>query len=63
MADPRARIAKIRDGLTPREWARAAAMIGTIVGLNVLGWGMLAAAIGGHYHIGKTEIFNATGQD
>ena len=29
----------------------------SIVGLNVLGWGMLAAAIGGHYHISKTEIF------
>jgi nickel/cobalt transporter (NiCoT) family protein len=25
----------------------------------VLGWGMLAAAIGGHYHINKTEIFGA----
>src|SRR5271170_5844466 len=59
MADPRARIAKIRDGLTPREWARTGGMIFTIVGLNVLGWGMLAAAMGGHYHISKTEIFGA----
>src|SRR6202050_4699554 len=57
MVDPRARIAKIRDGLTPREWARTGGMIFTIVGLNVLGWGMLAAAMGGHYHIGKTEVF------
>ena len=59
MADPRARIAKIRDGLTPREWARTGGMILTIVGLNVLGWGMLAAAMGGHYHISKTEVFGA----
>src|SRR5499427_8182696 len=57
MADPRARLAKIRDGLTPAEWARAGAMAGSIVGLHVLGWGMLAAAVGGHYHITRTEIF------
>ena len=36
MADPRARLAKIRDGLTPREWGRVGAMAFTIVGLNVL---------------------------
>jgi nickel/cobalt transporter (NiCoT) family protein len=59
MADPRARLAKIRAGLTPREWARASGMAFSIVGLNVLGWGMLAAATGGHYHINKTEIFGA----
>src|SRR5499427_4351507 len=57
MADPRARLAKIRDGLTPAEWARAGGMTGTIIGLHVLGWGMLAAAVGGHYHITRTEIF------
>src|SRR5580693_4627903 len=59
MADPRARIAKIRDGLTPREWARTGGMILTIVGLNVLGWGMLAAALGGHYHVIQTQLFGA----
>src|SRR5882672_12494964 len=32
-------------------------MTGVIIGLNVLGWGMLAAAAGGHYHITRTEIF------
>ena len=57
MADPRARLAKIRDGLTPAEWARAGGMTGTIIGLHVLGWGLLAAAVGGHYHITRTEIF------
>jgi high-affinity nickel-transport protein len=32
-------------------------MVLTVIGLNILGWGMLAAAAGGHYHINKTEIF------
>jgi high-affinity nickel-transport protein len=32
-------------------------MVATVVGLNVVGWGMLAAAAGGHYHISKTEVF------
>jgi len=57
MADPRARLVKIRDGLTPGEWARAGGMTGVIIGLHVAGWGMLAAAVGGHYHITRTEIF------
>jgi len=57
LADPRARLVKIRNGLTPREWAAAGAMAATVIGLNVLGWGMLAVAAGGHYHISKTEVF------
>jgi high-affinity nickel-transport protein len=57
MADPRARLVKIRNGLTPSEWARTGAMAATIIGFNVLGWAMLAAAVGGHYHITATEIF------
>ena len=52
-----ARLTRIRDGLTPGEWARTGGMAGTVIGLNVLGWGLLAAAAGGHYHINKTEIF------
>jgi len=28
-----------------------------ILGLNVLGWAMLAAALGGHYHVSKTAVF------
>jgi high-affinity nickel-transport protein len=51
------RYRKVRDGLTRREWAKVAGMVATVVGLNVLGWGMLAAAAGGQYHISKTEIF------
>jgi high-affinity nickel-transport protein len=29
----------------------------SIIGLNVLGWGMLSAALGGHFHINRTETF------
>jgi nickel/cobalt transporter (NiCoT) family protein len=57
MADVRARMVRIRDGLTPGEWARAGAMVATVVGLNVVGWLMLAAAVSGHYHITSKEIF------
>ena len=57
MADPVARFVKIRDGLTPKEWLRVGGMAVTIIGLNVLGWGMLVAATSGHYHINKTELF------
>jgi high-affinity nickel-transport protein len=55
--EPRSRFVRVRDALTPREWARAGAMTASIIGLNVLGWGMLAAAVSGHYHINKTEVF------
>ena len=48
---------RIRSVLTPSEWARLAGMILVVVGLNVVGWGMLAAAARGHYHVNKTEIF------
>ena len=51
------RLARIRDGLTPSEWARFGGMVTTIVGLNVLGWVMLASAVSGHYHITNKEIF------
>jgi nickel/cobalt transporter (NiCoT) family protein len=57
MADPRARLIRVRNALTPAEWARAGGMTAVIVGLNVLGWGMLAAAVSGHYHITGTKIF------
>jgi nickel/cobalt transporter (NiCoT) family protein len=57
MADPRARLAMIRGGLAPAEWARVGGMAATVIGLNVAGWVMLASALGGHYHITKTEVF------
>ena len=57
VADPLARLARIRRGLSPAEWTRVGAMTATVVGLNVAGWGMLAAALDGHYHISKTTVF------
>ncbi len=57
MADPMARITKIRQGLTPVEWAKVGGMAATVIGLNLLGWGMLVVALKGHYHISRTELF------
>jgi nickel/cobalt transporter (NiCoT) family protein len=57
MADPMGRLSRIRHGLAPAEWAKVAGMAATIIGLNVLGWGMLVLALKGHYHVNKTELF------
>jgi len=57
MADATGRLVRIRDGLSPSEWARAGGMVGVIVGLHVAGWLMLAAAVSGHYHITSKEVF------
>src|SRR5207302_9472705 len=57
MADPRGRLRKIRQGLSPAEWARFGGMVAAVVALHVAGWGMLAAAMGGHYQISKTTVF------
>jgi high-affinity nickel-transport protein len=57
MPDPVGRFVKIRDGLTPKEWLKVGGMALTIVGLNVLGWLMLTAAVSGHYHLSQTKIF------
>lgn len=57
MVSPYLRLRKIGRGLTPEEWTRIGAMALVIVALNVAGWTMLAAALGGHYQISKTEMF------
>ena len=54
---PIGRIRKIRHGLTAREWAKVGLMAATVVGLNIVGWGMLLVALHGHYHVTKTEFF------
>ena len=53
----RRRVARLRAGLTRSEWGRVAAMGGVVLFLNVLGWGLLAAAAGRHYHVSKTTLF------
>src|SRR5262252_10540021 len=57
MATVHAQVRRIRTALTPSEWSRVSGMAGAIIGLHVLGWGLLAAALHGHYHISKTEVF------
>jgi nickel/cobalt transporter (NiCoT) family protein len=57
MASAQSRARRIRAALTPAEWSRVGGMAGAVIALHVLGWGMLAAALRGHYHISKTEIF------
>jgi high-affinity nickel-transport protein len=57
MTDPFGRLGKIRRGLSPAEWTGVGGMTGTIVALHVVGWVMLAAALGGHYQISKTTVF------
>ena len=57
MSTGRTRFARIRDGLTPREWLRVGGMALTIIVLNVVGWTLLALALSGNYHLSKTEIF------
>ncbi len=50
------RLAKLRGGLDPSEWLAVGGMALTVISLNVLGWGLLAAASGHHYHISKTGL-------
>ena len=57
MASASARLARVRDGLTPREWTRAGLMVAAVAALHVAGWLLLAAAVGGHYRISDTEVF------
>jgi high-affinity nickel-transport protein len=51
------RLKTIRDALTPREWGKVGAMTGFVIGLNILGWAMLLAATGHHYHLSRTDVF------
>ncbi len=51
------RVRRVQDSLTPSEWRRVAGMMGTVVGLTVLGFVMLFAAIPHHYHLSRTELF------
>jgi len=59
MAAVAARARRVAAALTPSEWGRAGGMAGTVLVLHLLGWGLLLAALRGHYHITKTEIFGA----
>jgi high-affinity nickel-transport protein len=51
------RLRKVQDALTPQEWARVGAMAAVVLGLFVLGFGMLAAAVPHHYRLSSKEVF------
>ncbi len=51
------RLAAIRAALTPSEWRRVGGMAALVVGLHVVGWGLLAAAVGGHFRISQGQMF------
>src|SRR6201994_1964939 len=57
MAAMALQLQRIRNGLTPGEWARTGVMVAVIVTLHVAGFAMLAAAVSGHYRITGTEAF------
>jgi high-affinity nickel-transport protein len=50
------RLARLRHGLSRREWLTVGGMVVTIVSLNVIGWGLVSAAATHHYHISKTGL-------
>lgn len=54
------RLARVRNGMTGREWARLGLMIAAIVGLYVVGFVLLAGGVskvGHHLHIGRGDVF------
>jgi high-affinity nickel-transport protein len=51
------RLATVRAALTPAEWRRVGGMTAIILALHVVGWTLLAAAVGGHYQIGRGQAF------
>jgi high-affinity nickel-transport protein len=51
------RLARLRNGLTGAEWWRVGGMVLVVLSLNVIGWGLLWAAAGHHYHVSKTGLF------
>ncbi len=54
---PQRRLARLRQGLSPGEWARLVGMATTILALFAIGSALLLAAAPHHYRISKTEIF------
>ncbi|HUZ52484.1 MAG TPA: HoxN/HupN/NixA family nickel/cobalt transporter [Streptosporangiaceae bacterium] len=58
MPDRSGRLATIRAALTPAEWNRVGAMTAVVIGLHVLGWGLLAAAVArGHHYVSRGPAF------
>jgi high-affinity nickel-transport protein len=43
--------------LARKERIRLAGMAAVVIGLNVIGWSLLAAALGAHLHVSETKVF------
>ncbi|HLN06340.1 MAG TPA: HoxN/HupN/NixA family nickel/cobalt transporter [Acidimicrobiales bacterium] len=56
-AVPVRRLRAVQDALSPREWSKVGTMAAIVIGLNILGWAMLLAATGHHYHLSRTDLF------
>jgi high-affinity nickel-transport protein len=54
---PRAKFVAIRDGLSPAELRRLAAMIGSIIALHVIGWFTIIALVAPHHYSLGTKSF------
>jgi nickel/cobalt transporter (NiCoT) family protein len=48
---------RLRRSLSRAEWTRLGGMTAVVVGLNIAGWGMIAAAAGHGYRISRTDVF------
>jgi high-affinity nickel-transport protein len=54
---PRAKLAQIRQGLSPAEWARLSGMIAVIIALHVIGWFTVIALVAPHHYSLGTKTF------
>ncbi|HXA72759.1 MAG TPA: hypothetical protein VNV83_00815, partial [Acidimicrobiales bacterium] len=43
--------------LARQERIRLAGMAAVVIGLNVIGWSLLAAALSAHLHVSETKVF------
>ena len=59
VADPftPSRLTAVKNSMTPKEWARAGGMTGFVILLHVVGIGLLALAVTGHYHLTAKSTF------
>jgi high-affinity nickel-transport protein len=54
---PRAKLAQIRQGLSPAEWLRLGGMIVVIIALHVIGWFTVIALVAPHHYSLGTKTF------
>ncbi len=54
---PRAKLAQIRQGLTPAEWLKLGGMIAVIIALHVIGWFTVIALVAPHHYSLGTKTF------